>query len=223
MSIADRATGGTHVKKSLMVAALGIALLAACGKKNDANESSLGEAISADMKTPRGLLCINRSGHGPYIFPSIYSRAELNDYGASSLRAQLGVLEKSGLVSRSGGTSTNVKQNGTVFNLTEQGQKSAVESARRAGDPNALDQGKVYNLCYARVRLDKVVAWTPPDAVAHRSDVTYTYKLEDVASWASDGDVKRAFPEIDAARKEAGDGKLEILLEQRPDGWVRAE
>ena len=64
-------------------------------------------------------------------------------------------------------------------------------------------------------------AWTQPDPATHRSQVTYTYRVDELASWAKESDVRRAFPEIDAATREAGETKLHVVLEQRPDGWVR--
>jgi hypothetical protein len=216
------------MRTSLLIAAVGISvslLVAACGKKNDASESSLGEAISADMKTNRGLLCLNRSGRGPYVFPSAYTDRDLNEYSAAALREQLAALEKAGLIARAAPTTANAnaKQNGIAYSLTGNGQKYAVETTRQPGDPNATADSRVWMLCYAHVKLDKVAAWTEPDPTAHRSDVTYTYKLEDVASWMDDRDIKRAFPEVTAADRESGETKLHVTLEQRPDGWARVD
>jgi hypothetical protein len=214
------------MRTSLLIAAVSAALLvAACGKKNDANESSLGDAISADMKTSRGLLCLNRSGRGPYTFPSVYSVRDFNEYSAAPLREQLAALEKSGLVARAATTTAaaNTKQDSITYSLTGEGQKYAVETNRPANDPNATNEPRASMLCYAHVKLNKVVAWTEPDPTAHRSDVTYTYKLDNVASWADDRDIKRAFPEVTAADREAGETKLHIILEQREDGWVRVD
>ncbi|SAK89844.1 hypothetical protein AWB77_04949 [Caballeronia fortuita] len=214
------------MRTSLLIAAVGTTLLfSACGKKNDASESSLGDAISADMKTNRGLLCLNRSGRGPYTFPSVYSNRDLNEYSAGALREQLAALEKSGLIARAAPTSANAnaKQDGIAYGLTGEGQKFAVETSRPSGDPNATNDPRAWMLCYAHVKLDKVVGWTEPDPTAHRSDVTYTYKLENVASWADDRDIKRAFPEVTASDREAGETKLHIILEQRADGWVRVD
>jgi hypothetical protein len=216
------------MRTSLLIAAVSATLLvAACGKKNDASESSLGDAISADMKTNRGLLCLNRSGRGPYAFPSAYSNRDLNEYSSAALREQLAALEKSGLIARAATTpataTANAKQDGITYSLTGEGQKYAVETNRPAGDPNATADSRASMLCFAHVKLNKVVAWTEPDPTAHRSDVTYTYKLENVAPWADDRDVKRAFPEVTAADREAGETKLHVILEQREDGWVRVD
>jgi hypothetical protein len=216
------------MRTSLLIVAVSVSatlLIAACGKKNDASESTLGDAISADMKTPRGQLCLNRSGRGPYTFPSAYTDRDLNEYSAGALREQLAALEKAGLIARAAPTpaNANAKQNGVAYGLTGTGQKYASETTRTAGDPNATSDPHVWMLCYARVKLDKVVAWTEPDPTAHRSDVTYTYKLEDVASWMDDRDIKRAFPEVTAADRESGETKLHMTLEQRPDGWARVD
>lgn len=214
------------MRTSLLIAAVSVSLLvAACGKKNDASESSLGDAISADMKTNRGLLCLNRSGRGPYTFPSAYTNRDLNEYDAAALREQLAALEKAGLIARAAATpaNANVKQNGIAYSLTGEGQKYAVETTRPAGDPNATNDPRVWMLCYAHVKLDKVAGWTEPDPTAHRSDVTYTYKLENVAPWMDDRDIKRAFPDVTASDRESGETKLHITLEQRADGWVRVD
>jgi hypothetical protein len=214
------------MRTSLLIAAVSVSLLvAACGKKNDASESTLGDAISADMKTSRGLLCLNRSGRGPYTFPSVYTDKDLNEYSNAALREQLAALEKAGLIARAAPTSANAnaKQNGVAYSLTGNGQKYAVEVPRPAGDPNATSDPHAFMLCYARVKLDKVAGWTEPDPTAHRSDVTYTYKLDDVASWMDDREIKRAFPDVTAADREAGETKLHVTLEQRPDGWARVD
>ncbi|KIG08844.1 hypothetical protein [Caballeronia concitans] len=222
------------MRTSLLIAAVSVALLAtACGKKNDASESSLGDAITADMKTNRGLLCLNRSGRGPFTFPSTYSARDLNEYSAAALREQLAALEKSGLIARAAATpnnatasanaNTSTQQNAVAYSLTGEGQKYAVETVRQAGDPNATADSRVWMLCYAHVKLDKVVGWTEPDPNAHRTDVTYTYKLDNVAPWADDRDIKRAFTDLVAADREAGETKLHVTLEQRPDGWARVD
>jgi hypothetical protein len=207
-----------HALSAAMI--IGAALLASCGTKNDANEQNLAAAISANMEGNKGALCLMRSGRGAYSFPSIYGKPELNNFATPVLREQLAALEKVGLIRRSVGTSSVIQQDGTVFNLTPEGQKYAIETSRRALDPNALDEGKAWTFCFAKARLDKVVGWTEPDPVAHQSQVTYTYKVEDLAPWANDGRVKDAFPEIAAAGKEAGEAKLQVLLQQRADGWA---
>ena len=214
------------MRTSLLIAAVSAALLvAACGKKNDASESHLGDAISADMKTSRGLLCLNRSGRGPYAFPSVYSNRELNEYSTAALREQLAALEKSGLIAKAATTpaNSNATQNGVTYSLTGEGRKYAVETKRQGGDPNATNEPTAWMLCYAHVKLGKVVAWTEPDPGTHRSDVTYTYKLDDVAPWVDDRDIKRAFPDVTASDREAGETKLHMILEQREDGWVRVD
>ncbi|MDR5857812.1 hypothetical protein P9239_03175 [Caballeronia sp. LZ062] len=214
------------MRTSLLIAAVSVALLAAaCGKKNDASESTLGDAISANMKTNRGLLCLNRSGRGPFTFPSAYSNRDLNEYSAAALREQLAALEKSGLVARAAAAASNAsaRQDGIAYSLTGEGQKYAVETVRQAGDPNATADSRVSMICYAHVKLDKVTAWTEPDPATHRSEVTYTYKLDNVAPWADDRDIKRAFSDLTAADREAGETKLHVTLEQRQDGWVRVD
>ncbi|KND59316.1 hypothetical protein BVER_00793c [Candidatus Burkholderia verschuerenii] len=214
------------MRKSLLIAAVSVSLLTvACGKKNDASESTLGDAISADMKTARGQLCLNRSGRGPYVFPSAYTDRDLNEYSAAALREQLAALEKAGLIARAAPTpaNANAKQNGVAYSLTGEGQKYAVETARPSGDPNATGDARAWMICYAHVKLDKIAGWTEPDPTLHRSDVKYTYKLDEVAPWVDDREIKRAFPDVTAADREAGETKLHVTLEQRPDGWARVD
>ncbi len=47
-----------NMRTNLLIVAVSASLLfAACGKKHNASESTLGDAISADMKTSRGESC----------------------------------------------------------------------------------------------------------------------------------------------------------------------
>ncbi|TCK38864.1 hypothetical protein B0G84_4188 [Paraburkholderia sp. BL8N3] len=209
------------MNNSLAVAVIACAaLLAACGNKNDPTESNLGAAISAGMEGDKGALCL-RGAREAYAFPVTVADRDLGDPTAAGLRQQLGALEKHGLIGRLPAGKPDAREAATVFSLTDEGRKSAMVITRRTADANPQDAAQAWKLCFGKARLDKVDAWTQPDPATHRSQVTYTYRVDELASWAKESDVRRAFPEIDAATREAGETKLHVVLEQRPDGWVR--
>lgn len=81
--------------------------------------------------------------------------------------------------------------------------------------------GAEEQLCYADKRLADVLRWTEPAATRGRTitEVTYTYKLVDVANWARNADVERAFftnREL-AAADNSMEAKTTLVLMN--DGW----
>jgi hypothetical protein len=129
-----------HALSAAMI--IGAALLASCGTKNDANEQNLAAAISANMEGNKGALCLMRSGRGAYSFPSIYGKPELNNFATPVLREQLAALEKVGLIRRSVGTSSVIQQDGTVFNLTPEGQSTRLKHHVVRSIPTRWTKGK---------------------------------------------------------------------------------
>lgn len=73
-------------------------------------------------------------------------------------------------------------------------------------DYSMTDYGKQFgqpvgtgaDFCYATLGLERVTNFTEPtdSGVAKVSQVRYTYKLQDLATWARDAAIQRAFPEV---------------------------
>jgi len=58
--------------------------------------------------------------------------------------------------------------------------------------------GQTTGLCYGRKQVDSIVKWTEPMTMGaySQTEVTYTYKIVDLAAWAERPEVQRAFPDI---------------------------
>jgi hypothetical protein len=74
------------------------------------------------------------------------------------------------------------------YQLTVDGQKYF----RRI--PGAL--GQTGGFCYGQKTVDSIVKWT--EGSQSQAEVTYTYKIGNLAAWAERPDVQEAFPDIRA-------------------------
>jgi len=54
--------------------------------------------------------------------------------------------------------------------------------------------GQTSGFCYGQKSVDSIVKWTDPATVG--TEVTYTYRIVGLASWAERSDVQQAFPDI---------------------------
>jgi hypothetical protein len=81
--------------------------------------------------------------------------------------------------------------------------------------------GQATGLCYGRKQVDSIVKWTEPMATGaySQTEVTYTYKIVDLAAWAERPEAQRAFPEIQA--EIAGQSKAAQIagLRLTNKGW----
>jgi hypothetical protein len=132
---------------------------------------------------------------------------------------QMPVLEKLGLVVASDSPGDPGIRN---YSLTEEGQKyyltrqtitvnSAGQRIRHPGD-----------LCPAKLELDKVVAWDPPNVVDGKTQTTvkYTYRIAKAADWTQDPEVRKVFPMIARIIDNAGSQQLMQLFAWSGHGWV---
>lgn len=77
-------------------------------------------------------------------------------------------------------------------------------------------------LCFGTPHVEKIVRYSEPaDLFGQQvSEVTYRYTLQEVATWAEDPDLQRAFPhlaEVLAAQTEPAERKASLVLNS--DGW----
>ncbi|MDD5365961.1 MAG: hypothetical protein PHR30_11520 [Gallionellaceae bacterium] len=159
------------------LAVLAVLILAACGDK---------QLTEADFKTAldqgfekAGPVCVPLDKG----FPATLNQME-QEYG---IGRALSALEGAGLL-----TSTpNGK--GKRYEVTEAGRNFYAE---REGQSIGLTVQKVKHgfMCFADMRVDKVSRW---DAQADQGfAVSYTYRLENVAPWATAPSVIQAMPKL---------------------------
>lgn len=74
--------------------------------------------------------------------------------------------------------------------------------------------------CYGQKTVDSIVKWTEPTSIGPyaQSDVTYTYKIADLAPWAKQAQVQQAFGDIRIAVSEIP--KADVAgLQLTNQGW----
>ncbi len=154
-----------------------VLILAACGEKQ-LTESDFKAALDKGFEK-EGPICVPLDKS----FPATINQMEQKFGVGRTLMA----LEGAGLLSSA--TDGKVRR----YEVTDAGQKFYTE---RDGQSVGLTVQKVKHgfMCFADIRSDKVVRW---DAQADQGfAVTYTYRLENVAPWASAPSVIQAMPKL---------------------------
>lgn len=82
--------------------------------------------------------------------------------------------------------------------------------------------GKTGGFCFGQKVVDSVPKWTDPVTTGgvSQTEVTYTYRIESLASWASRPDILQAFPDIQTTVMGASKASQRIGLSLTDRGWV---
>jgi hypothetical protein len=99
------------------------------------------------------------------------------------------------------------------YALTPEGKKYFQEL------PNPLGQASAF--CYGQKTVDSIVKWTEPMTMGafSQTEVTYTYRIVNLAGWAERPDVQRVFPDIGATVSGASKTNQVVTLQLTNQGW----
>jgi DNA-binding transcriptional ArsR family regulator len=192
--------------------ALASLLLAGCGSRGP-DEGELRVAIDAHLATtPK---CI---GDVAWRFPAEL-RSEYNprlESHHAAMMARIEALERVGLV-RSTGADEGRWGKPVRYELSEAGRQVYREFPVGQLDPRKPAGG----FCYGTAEVDSIIRHTEPAEGAGQvqTEVTYTYRLRDVAAWAKDAGFLRLNPEV---QRELGPGasrQAQAVLVRASDGW----
>ena len=201
------------------VIVLGTFLLAGCGSKSDANVKDLSDATNASL-AKKGQLCLGLAAKWPVDLQD-------SDRGPGIVRgSQMAALEKVGLV-RSHETETEVTPlSGTApvkvkvlrYELTDDGKKFYQEKEAQGLIGEKESRG---DICFGQQALDSVIKTEGPITVGDKKEMTlyYTYKIENLADWAKNPDIQRAFPGIVPTINGVGKATLNQNLTLTDQGW----
>jgi hypothetical protein len=189
-----------------------LALLAACQDRQALvpGRANFTAAVE-DYLAQRGRLCIAR-----YDWPVTLTPAQRRAQGADAL--QMALLESQGLVA-----GRDVPA-GREYALTAQGRAYFVHApvvvataTRRVVHPA--------DFCVAKLALDRVFGWEPPQSMNGRSasSVLFSYRIVDPAPWTRTPEARRAFPLVTRAIDNAGTLQLRLGIHLGPKGWVADE
>jgi hypothetical protein len=200
-----------------LVPIAGLLFLAACSDVKKPSDASFAKAIN-DYLRKHGAACtvIGRQ------FPIDVPRSEQSEqYG---IGPKLAVLEQAGLVHSSDTTAvihgmldplrgSTPPQPVKQYELTVDGKKYFQQI------PGTL--GQASGFCYGQKSVDSIVKWTEPATVgtSSQTEVTYTYRIIDSASWAQRSDVQQAFADIRTTVNGASKTTEVAGLELTSRGW----
>lgn len=197
--------------KSLLAVVLLTSLLTSCSDKRDANAKNFSAVISQHMA--KGLdLCLNLDN-----WPVTLNRFQLATKGIQPA----GVVERmDALVAVGLATKSNRSTNGSVqYSLTDNAKPFVKEGVAESW----VTGGKVKytSLCYGKMVFDKVVKWEGPMKFGDYQEaiVLYTYKIDNLAPWATLPEIQEAFPAEKRWVQGVGVSEMREALKLTSNGW----
>ena len=169
---------------------IGLLALTACNSAKKADDANFTKAINVYL-TNHGAACTVIGRQFPIDLPQ---SEQIEHFG---IEPKLAALEQAGLVQATETTAvvhgmldplrgSTPPQPAKRYELTTDGKKYFQQI------PGPL--GQASGFCYGQKSVDSIVKWTGPATVG--TEVTYTYRIVGLASWAERSDVQQAFPDI---------------------------
>jgi hypothetical protein len=200
-----------------LVSIAGLLFLVACNDAKKPSEANLTKAIDQYL-TKHGEACTVIGRPFPIDVPESEQRLQ------SGTAQEMATLEQAGLLQSS---STTAIVHGMLdalrgftppqpvkrYELTTEGKKYFQQVPGKFGQTNGL--------CYGQKTVDAIVKWTEPvtAGASSQTEVTYTYKIVNLAGWAERPDIQRAFPIIQATLTGASKTTEIAGLQLTSKGW----
>jgi hypothetical protein len=169
-------------------------ILTACDSVKTPNQTNFTNAINGYLSR-HGRACTAIDRQFPIDIPQSEQREQFG------IAPKLTALEQAGLLRA---TDTTAVVHGMLDPLRGSAPPQPVKRYELTADgqkyfqqiPSAL--GQTSALCYGQKTVDSIVKWTEPATVgtSTQTEVTYTYKIVDVAGWAERPEVQQAFSDI---------------------------
>lgn len=203
--------------RSLYLVLIGPLFLAACSDVKKPSDANFAKAINQYL-SEHGAACtvIGRQ------FPIDVPRLEQSEqYG---IGPKLAALEHAGLVQA---TETTAVVHGMLDSLRGPTPPQLVKRYELTTDGRKYFQqipgtlGQASGFCYGQKSVDSIVNWTEPATAgtSSQTEVTYTYRIVDSASWAQRSDVQQAFADIRTTVNGASKTTEVAGLQLTSKGW----
>ncbi len=187
--------------------------LTACSNEKRSNDGNFKKAINQYL-AKHGKACTSIGRDFPVDVPETVLK---DQYGTGS---QMAALEEGGLVhssdtiaASSGILGLNLSRRVRRYELTDEGKKYFQEI------PGVF--GQTGSFCYGEKTVDSIVRWTEPMPMEGytRTEVTYTYKIVNLALWAERPDVQHAFGDIRTTLNGVSKANQDAGLQLTNQGW----
>jgi len=205
------------MRRLLLISIATLLFITACNGTKKTNARNFTKAIDQYI-AKHGDVCTAIVRQFPIDVPLSEQKEQ---YGIGS---KLAALEQAGLVNSSDTTAvvhgmldplrgSTPPQPVKRYALTPEGKKYFQEL------PNPLGQASAF--CYGQKTVDSIVKWTEPMTMGafSQTEVTYTYRIVNLAGWAERPDVQRVFPDIGATVSGASKTNQVVTLRLTNQGW----
>lgn len=201
-----------------------ITTLTACGSKTDANEKNFSMAMDQYFEA-KGNLCLNTRG-----WPLDLDELGMSIEGKSKIGqvARMEALQKVGLVKRE---DLELDRNGILgkvgtvkirrYTLTDAAKAFSFNREVLAFEATGRTMKQVPDLCWGRKGLDKIVKWEGPIKFGdyQEASVVYTYKVNNIATWANNAEIQEAYPQIKRILNGASKDQDRHGVKLTSQGW----
>jgi hypothetical protein len=205
------------MRRFLLISISGCLFLAACNDVKKPSEGNFTKAINQYL-AKHGEACTLISRQFPVDIP------ESEQKGQYGIRPQMAALEQAGLVHASNTTAVvhgmlDALQGSTPpqpvkrYELTTEGKKYFRQA------PGLF--GQTGSFCYGQKTVESIVKWTEPMTMGaySQTEVTYTYKIVNLAGWAQRSDVQRVFSDVKGTVNAASKTNQVAGLQLTNQGW----
>lgn len=200
------------------IAGVAVALTSLSGLSQAGTVQPSRHAITSavtDYLSDHGDLCV-----GKFTWPRVVTAQD--QLARTNDAVQLPVLEHLGLVASTDVTAPadTPGQSGKRYALTEKGRQYYLLKKRITLGAHDLPVEHDEDLCVARLSLDKVVKWSPPEeAHGHiETMVHYTYHVK-AADWMSDPQARQVFPVVDRIIRNEGSMLMSVNVRFQDGRW----
>lgn len=206
------------MRRFTLVFIVALVLLTACNDKKKPNEGNFRKAINRYL-AKHGETCTVIGREFPVDVTESEQRLQ------SDTATQMAVLEQAGLVRSSNTTAvvhgmldplhgSTPPQPVKRYALTIEGKKYFQKT------PGIF--GQTTSFCYGEKTVDSIVKWTEPATMGGttQTEVTYTYKILDLAPWAERSDVQREFGDVRATVDGISKSNEIVDLQLTNRGWA---
>lgn len=201
------------MRRFVFVAITALLFLTACSDIKKPSGANFAKAINQYL-AKHGEACMPIGRQFPVDVPESQQK---DQYG---IGPEMVALEQAGLVHSSNtvavtpgifgpGAPRSVKR----YELTDEGKKYFQQISGIFGQTGSF--------CYGQKAVDSIVKWTEPMTMGaySQTEVTYTYKIVNLAGWAERPDVQRVFPDIRMTVNGASKTNQIAGLQLTNQGW----